>query len=377
MKIIHVVRQFSPSVGGLEDSVLSLARIQNGMPGLETQVITLNRVFNREGILPPRDCVDGVPVVRLPWRGSTRYPLAPSVLFHLRDADIVHVHAIDFFFDYLALTHPLHRKPMVVSTHGGFFHSGAYSALKKVWFATLTRASIRQYERVIACSVNDAEIFAPVSGDKLVTIENGINQDKFSGAASEVPKRTLISFGRFSPHKRLDLLFPLLASLRRLNPEWSLIIAGRPAEQSVADLEAMAVRASVQDAVRIVSDPSDAELRSVLGEASWFVSLSEHEGFGLAAVEAQSAGLIPVLSAIEPFRRLVDRTGGGILAESPDPDLVAAEIEQLQAGDPERLKALRDAAVAGARLYDWRDVAARYVGVYRDVLSADGSRSRS
>lgn len=48
MKIIHVVRQFSPSVGGLEDSVLSVAFEQRAM-GIDAQVITLNTVFNREG----------------------------------------------------------------------------------------------------------------------------------------------------------------------------------------------------------------------------------------------------------------------------------------------------------------------------------------
>jgi alpha-1,3-mannosyltransferase len=44
-------------------------------------------------------------------------------LRHLRDADIVHVHAIDFFFDFLGWTKPLHGKKLVVSTHGGFFHT--------------------------------------------------------------------------------------------------------------------------------------------------------------------------------------------------------------------------------------------------------------
>jgi alpha-1,3-mannosyltransferase len=41
--------------------------------------------------------VAGIPIQRLPWRGSSRYPLAPSVLWHLQSADVVHVHAIDFF----------------------------------------------------------------------------------------------------------------------------------------------------------------------------------------------------------------------------------------------------------------------------------------
>ncbi|NHN85955.1 glycosyltransferase [Acetobacter musti] len=368
MKILHVVRQFSPSVGGLEDAVLSIARQQRNDAGLDAQVITLNRVFNNDDFLAPRDSVSGVPVIRIPWGGSTRYPIAPSVLWHLSGADIVHVHAIDFFFDYLALTRCLHRHPLVVSTHGGFFHSGAYSRLKKLWFSSITRTSIRAYSRIVACSENDAELFAPIAGVRLITIENGINQEKFSNAASVAPCRTLISFGRFSPHKRLDLLFPLLSSLRKRNREWKLIIAGRPAELTVEDLLAMARQAGVLSAVTFLPNPSDAELRRALGEASWFGCLSEHEGFGLAAVEAMSAGLIPVLSAIAPFRRLVARTGVGVLAKAGDLDETAGIIESLQADGALSVNRFRKQAIAGAQLYDWKDVAKRYIEVYQDVI---------
>ncbi|NHO32316.1 glycosyltransferase [Acetobacter fallax] len=368
MKVIHVVRQFSPSVGGLEDAVLNLSVQQRNMPGVDARIITLNSVFNRNGSLPPRDSVSGVPVTRIPWCGSKRYPVAPSVLWHLRDADIIHVHAIDFFFDYFALTKRLHQRPLIASTHGGFFHSGAYSRLKKLWFSSITRASVSKYSKIVACSENDAELFSPVSGARLITIENGINQEKFLNAASQVPCRTLISFGRFSPHKRLDLLFPLLAALKKQHNEWRLIVAGRPAEQSLEDLRAMADDAGVLAAVTFLPDPSDSELRNALGSATWFVSLSEHEGFGLAAVEALSAGLIPVLSEIAPFRRLIARTGVGILDNSTVFETTAVKIEKCQNSGMAKLTQLRDRAINGAQLYDWRDVAKRYVSVYRDIL---------
>src|ERR1700727_2164921 len=95
LKIVHVVRQFSPSVGGLEASVLSLARAQRRRLGIDASVVTLDRVFGDAGRLGAEDIVEGVPVCRLPWCGSSRYPLAPSVLKHLQSADVVHVHAID------------------------------------------------------------------------------------------------------------------------------------------------------------------------------------------------------------------------------------------------------------------------------------------
>ena len=109
MKVVHVVRQFHPSVGGMEEVVLNIARrhLQQGRDQVE--VVTLDRVFTRpQERLAQRDVHQGVPIVRVPFRGSSRYPLAPQVLAALRGADLVHVHGIDFFYDFLALTRALH-----------------------------------------------------------------------------------------------------------------------------------------------------------------------------------------------------------------------------------------------------------------------------
>jgi alpha-1,3-mannosyltransferase len=240
VKVVHVVRQFSPSVGGLEDTVLSLTRAQRERLNIDASVLTLDRLFTAPGVLPATDVVEGVPVRRMAWAGSSRYPLAPSVLRHLKGADVVHVHAIDFFFDFLALTRPLHRRRLIATTHGGFFHTGAFQAAKKLWFKTITRASITAYDRIVACSQSDAELFAASAGQRLMLIENGINQAKFLAAGSQTPRKTILSFGRFARHKRTDALLSVFKHLYGLDPSWRLIIAGREADQKASELVGMA-----------------------------------------------------------------------------------------------------------------------------------------
>ena len=124
MRIVHVVRQFHPAIGGFESVVHELAATQVAS-GHVVRVVTLDRLFKTATPepLPAREMVAGIEIIRIPYFGFTRYPIAVSVLKHIRDADIVHVHAIDFFFDFLAWTKPLHGKRLVVSTHGGFFHT--------------------------------------------------------------------------------------------------------------------------------------------------------------------------------------------------------------------------------------------------------------
>jgi alpha-1,3-mannosyltransferase len=370
LKVLHIVRQFSPSVGGLEASVQSLASAQRSRFGIDARVVTLDRLFGRSGRLPAQDIVDGIPVRRLPWRGSTRYPLAPSVLAHLQAADVLHVHAIDFFFDFLAATRPLHGRPMIASTHGGFFHSGQYNAAKKVWFNSVTWASIRAYRRIVACSYSDADMFRRSAGARLTVIENGINQVKFRDASSRTPTRTIISFGRFAQHKRIGHLFPLLARLRSADPAWRLIVAGREADQTAEELRSLAGSAGVSDAVRFVIDPSDDELRALMGEASYFGCLSAYEGFGLAAVEAMSAGLLPILSGITPFRRLVESTGIGLIVDAENSERAAPMIQAGALSDAEEHLQDRLRAMHATRHYDWEEVASRYVVVYREAIGS-------
>ena len=50
MKVLHVVRQFLPSVGGLEDVVYNLSKVQIAK-GHKVQVYTLNSDFQSDSAL--------------------------------------------------------------------------------------------------------------------------------------------------------------------------------------------------------------------------------------------------------------------------------------------------------------------------------------
>src|ERR1700712_2730638 len=108
MKIAHVVRQYYPSVGGLEDYTYNLA-IEQRAKGHDVVVITLNTDFQTGEQLPAVDQYMGIEIRRVPWRGSMRYPIATMDMDLLNSMDLVHVHAVDFFIDYLSLMKRLGR----------------------------------------------------------------------------------------------------------------------------------------------------------------------------------------------------------------------------------------------------------------------------
>ncbi|QRX84968.1 glycosyltransferase family 4 protein [Glaciimonas sp. PAMC28666] len=366
MNVVHIVRQYAPSVGGMEDVVQNIARQQREHHDQRPHIITLNRLFKNSTELLDREAVvNGVGVIRLPFRGTSRYPLCPQVLQHVAEADVIHVHGIDFFFDYMAFTKPFHRRPLVASTHGGFFHTTFASSLKKIYFNSVTRASSMIYDKIVATSENDGEIFKKiVKPSTLTVIENGVNVEKYSNQSSAVPTRTLIYFGRWSANKGLLETLALFQELVARRCGWKLIIAGREYDHTADEFRRWVTRHNLTDSVQIVPNPSEFELAELIGQASYFICLSRHEGFGIAPIEAMSAGLTPLLSDIPPFRHLVTQSKMGVLFSAEKLNDSVDALLQLHATDLADYALRRTQAQQFAERYNWRRIADRYAEIY-------------
>ncbi len=120
--------------------------------------------------------------------------------------------------------------------------------------------------------------------------------------------------------------------------------------------------------VTLAANPSDEEICDLIEQASYFLCLSHHEGFGIAPIEAMSAGLTPILSDIPPFKRLVDNSGlgfniGSATSATDALDQLLHLHEQGEAAYAER----RAAAIAFAKRYAWPKVADHYLALYEEL----------
>lgn len=361
LKILHVVRQFLPNRGGLEDFVVNLAQQQRGA-GHDVSILTCNRIFSQpDELLPSEATIDGLPIRRIGYVGSTRYPIAPAVIHHLGNADLVHVHAIDFFFDALALTRPLHRKPLVATTHGGFFHTADHAGLKRFWFGGPTRLSCMAYDAIIGCSDSDTAQFARIAHSKVQTIENGVDLDKFAGSASPSLRKSIVTVGRFSKNKRLDRLIAATAELVRSDAAWHLHIAGLPSDLGPSDLQAQLDAAGLAANATLHVGLNNDGLRALFGQTSFFASASEYEGFGIALIEAMSAGLHCIVHPNASFSALAARYP---MIRLTDFSKAAAAADALQQASRD-WAAYQTPDLSG---HSWSRVAARYEAVYRGFV---------
>ncbi|CUS04943.2 Group 1 glycosyl transferase (fragment) [Candidatus Promineifilum breve] len=158
-----------------------------------------------------------------------------------------------------------------------------------------------------------------------------------------VPGPRLLFIGRLAPNKRQEDLVKLLACLRRIRPTAHLTLLGDRWEIGYDRwVEGLAAEMSVGDGLTLTGKVSQAAMVAHLRAADLFVSMSEHEGFGVPLIESMVLGL-PVLAY---GAAAVPETMGGAGLLFHDKDYEAlAELIDLLLDDP----ALRQRIIAGQR----------------------------
>ncbi|MGZ3573064.1 MAG: glycosyltransferase family 4 protein [Gemmatimonadaceae bacterium] len=368
MRILQVARQFYPKVGGIESCVLNLSR---GLiaRGHVVEVVTLDRdIRNRRRLEGPSE-VDSIRIHRIPYFGPRRYPVAPSWLRFIDDFDVVHIHAIDFFLDSAALARSVgfHRKPIIVTTHGGIFHTRAWRSLKNLYWRRVLKRTLGAATAVVAVSDSDAALFSSiVPPEKLVTIPNGIDQAFVDARAPRVRGR-IVCVGRVSPAKAIDKVIQLIAALAPDFENLDLVVVGPDENGATRALQQQAEALGLESRVRILGELPLSELATLVASSHLFVSAAQHEGFGITTVEALSAG-VPVLVTRTGIHEQVvrPRENGWFWSGQPDAEAAATMRESLLLPDA-CLDEMQRAARASAAPFDWNLTTEKYERVFESA----------
>jgi alpha-1,3-mannosyltransferase len=360
MKILHVIRQYHPAVGGAERFAADLST-RLVARGHQVEVVTLNKRW-RDGLrLPDHEIINDIPVHRIPYIGTPLFFLAPKVLSFVNGFDVVHVHHTDFFLDFLAATRFIHRRPLVVSTHGGFFHTDDHAALKRLYFALITQHSLRTANVVVPNSLSDEKRFARY-GRKVVRIDNAIDSSFFSRGRGQRLRGRMITVGRLVANKNAKALLEVFALARARRSALTLTVVGDG--EMRGELEERAGRLGIGDCVRWLGEVSDEQLRDELSAAEIFLSAATHEAFGLALLEAMAAGCVPVVNNIEAFRDVIEDGRDGFLANYANAAEAASTLLRVYESP---LDPLSSKARMKASLFDWDQAVMRFEKIYSEV----------
>ncbi|MGC2401603.1 MAG: glycosyltransferase family 4 protein [Acidobacteriaceae bacterium] len=369
MRILQLVRQFLPAQGGMESVVEGLS-VALQRSGHMVQVATLRLLFS-SGTLAPAESVEaGLTVRRMRHWGPRRYPVAVAALRAIRGFDLVHIHAIDFFVDYLSLLRSMHRIPLVVSTHGGYFHTARARAFKEFYFKTVTRRTLDRVGAVVCVSQHDRQMFARiVPAQRIRVIENGANLDGFSGLTKNVQPGLVLGVARLAENKRIPKVLEAMALLKDRHPHLRLEWVGADFAGLRESLEHRVAELGLSGRVCFHGAVTSEQLCSLFERAHLFVSASAYEGFGLSTVEAMSAATPVLVTAVGAHPDFVEDGVSGFLMD-PEASGLAGHMERVLALPMDKLAAIGESARAATRRFCWRQVAPRYEQLYREVLIA-------
>jgi glycosyltransferase involved in cell wall biosynthesis len=301
MRILHVTDTYSPTVGGIEVFVESLATRQ-AAAGHEVTVLTRTPRHGATGVDPDT----GVVVSR-----------SISELSSLvRWADCVHAHVSAFSPLTLRSTEvaAAQERPVVATVH---------SMWGNAWPIVATVAKMRRWPSMPIqwAAVSEAAagpVQRALGGQSVLLLPNAVDTALWAPSPQPPESRgevTIVSVQRMVRRKRPIPLLGMLREVRALVPpqvRLRAVLAGEgPLLEEVRDRIA---RWDMGSWVETPGGLSHAELRTLYRESDIFVAPATRESFGIAALEARTSGLAVVAHASTGVPEFVTHEVDGLLA---------------------------------------------------------------
>ncbi len=365
MKIAHLSHRFWPCTGGIETHIMQLCEELNEK-GNETKVVCLNKCPNSSKVLQAKGEKNGIVIERLGFLNLGVYRIARGAIGKVKDFETIHVHGIGFFSDYFALFKLFHRKRLVLSTHGGIFHTKNNSLLKKIYFNLWCKLTLTAFDKVIAVSTQDFETFKKIVPErKLVLIENPVPVEELSKIPRKPVPNSFLFVGRLSKNKGLENLLNAFTEVKKDGKNFSLKIAGMPFDLSKSEVQEMVSVKGLDRNVKVFGMISEKELLRFYSESEFFVSASEYEGFGISAVEAMATGVIPVLNSIPPFRAFVSNGKTGFIVDFSNKEEATKTIEKIIDLKKSKKQEIGRNARNFSQKFSWKEDLKKFEKVYR------------
>lgn len=324
MKILHVSDCYLPRLGGIETQVHDLARRQRAA-GHDAEVVTATPRARHDRT--EHEVVDGVPLRRTTVDLPFELPVHPRAGRAVRDVlrqarrsgggfDVAHVHAgvVSPFAMAAMPAIVAEGVPMVVTVHSLWgYATPAFRLLDAAvgwsrWPAVLTAVSEVAAEPLRRIAGPDVPVDVLPNGIDLATWQ-------VEALPRDPDDVVVASVMRLAPRKRP---LPLLRMLRRVReavpPRIRLraVIVGDGPQRPA--MERMLERHGMSDWVELTGRVDRDRLRDVYRRADVFVAPARLESFGIAALEARTAGLPVVAMAHAGIREFVAPEVEGLLA---------------------------------------------------------------
>jgi len=368
MRILEVVVRYPPYVGGVENSVHQVAR-RLAARGHQMRVVCADEPTGA----PPE--MDGVAVVRLPWR----FKLANTNLcFGLGEAlrrerpDVIHTHIPTVLFAEAAVSASRDLGvPLVLTYHNDPAGEGVKRLLVGLYNRLRLPRVLAASDRIVVTSplYPDRSPFLDAEDPKLACIPWGVDVWAFRPPAEEPvpPPNLVVGFlSLLDVHHRYKGLEVLLRAIAEL-PAVRLRIGG--AGEDLAWYRQRAKDLGIADRVDFLGFIPDADLNAFFGSCHVFAlpSTDAREGFGLVLLEAMACGRPVLATPNVGIASEIASQGVGVVVRPNDPVALASALRH-----PDLLAMGRRARQLVEERYTWERVADDYEKLFAEVSPSPG-----
>jgi glycosyltransferase involved in cell wall biosynthesis len=310
----------------------------------------------------------------------TSHAMSAALNFHLRDADVVHIHCL-YRFHTLESRRVCRRLgvPYVLSPHGALdgYQRRQHRARKLLYHRlaedrNIRNASLMQYNS----DVEKDEAESCAFGVPGVVIPIGVDVTGFRTPAddSSLPEAVrhrdgpfIVFVGRLAEKKGLPRLISALAIIRKSVPDARLVIAGPDDEGLEMALKTLARQLNLSDSVIFTGPVHGREKVALYQHARVFGLPSDDENFGIAVAEAMASGTPVVISDRVALHRVVtDRDAGTVVGTDPA-EVARGLLPYLQSPQLARERGF-NASAAAIEEFSWETVAARFEQMYAGIV---------
>ena len=302
MEIVFTTVYYLPHLGGVEVYIDTIAKYMIGI-GYEATVIVTDLSINSVSY----DEINGVRVVRIPSRkiGGFFYlkdkKNIDTINKEIENADIVHVNAPKFLYGYFAKKKAEYGYRLIASSHGWFYHTKKFRAIKDFYFKNTIVKYADYYDGIINVSYQDLEIAKSFGLKKSIVIQNGVDIYKYANLpAKELFTNTFVYWGRISRNKGI---MECLKKLNSYQGNFTFNLIGNCGDEKYkAELDEYITSHEMKNKVHFLGRKTDEEIKQYLADADMILMPSLHEGFGMTLAECLLSGRPIIANTNDSFK---------------------------------------------------------------------------
>ena len=405
LKTAQIIRRFSFLEWGGTETV-----VWNTVHGLATEGMECEILATAACDRAGQEERDGIRICRFPYfypywpmtaarqevldkKGGN--PFSPALRRHLQtaDYDLLHVHNTGRLAELVRMVSKQRKIPYIISFHGGFLDIPVDETrnMLAVLRGTLPYGGlfdrisgrkadvVSSADGILCVGINELEgLQARYPGKPILHLPNGVDPGLFRKKGSydwreqlqlSSDCRLYLCVSRIDYQKNQLLLLRMMQRQRELGENSHLLLIGPLTVGWYAEqIRQTIAKEHLENRVTLCPGfpPNDERLIAAYQQAEVFFLPSLHEPFGIVVLEAWSAGLPVIASAVGGLKHLVHDGENGLLFKSDDlSSLLAACAKLAEPGVRQQL--IRAATKEVNTHYTWTVICQRLAEFYRVV----------